>query len=246
MIKLDKISTEAPKDADKKKLKKEIEKYMARIDELQNIMYAQSKHSLLIVLQGLDAAGKDGVIRSVFSGVNPSGCRVHSFKVPTAEEASHDFLWRVHAQAPSKGYIQIFNRSHYEDVLSPRVNKVIDKENCLKKYEHINNFEKMLMEENNTVILKFYLHISHEEQHKRLEERLNNPAKKWKYSKSDKTVSAQWDDYMKAYEDVFRHCNDPVPWHIVPADNNWYKDYYVAKTIAEAMENMHLKFPEKK
>jgi len=243
MIILDKISTKAPKEADKKKFKKETEKYIARMIELQNILYAQSKYSLLIIAQGLDAAGKDGLIKGVFSGMNPSGCRVHSFKVPTAEEAAHDFLWRVHAQTPPKGFVQIFNRSHYEDVLSPKVNGLISKSDCQRRYEHINSFEKLLIE-NNTVILKFYLHISHKEQLKRLDERLSDPAKSWKYSNSDITVSAQWDSYMKAYEDIFKHCNSSAGWHIVPSDHNWYKDYYVAKTIVEAMEALDLKYPK--
>lgn len=236
------ISTRAPKEFNKQETKAKTQELLAEIDELQNLLYASSKYSLLIILQGMDASGKDGAIRTALSSVNPQGINVKSFKVPTEEEAAHDFLWRIHHAAPAKGMIQVFNRSHYEDVLVTRVHKWCDDKTATKRMKAINNFEQLLTEHNNTHILKFYLHVSQEEQHKRLEERLKDPAKQWKYNEKDFSESALWDEYMKMYEDCFEHCND-IPWIIVPADQNWYKEYLLVKTIHDTLKTMKMQYP---
>ena len=241
-IKLKDISTRAPKDWDKEQTKATTEEIIESLNELQNLLYAESKHAVLIVLQGMDASGKDGVIRKVFGALNPQGVRVHSFKVPTEEELSHDFLWRIHNVAPPKGTIQIFNRSHYEDTLVTRVHKLIDEKMVKKRMKAINDFEQLLQEHNNTTILKFYLHISPEEQEQRLQERISNPAKQWKYNEKDFEEAKLWDDYRSAYEDCFEQCND-VPWTIVPADQNWYKEYLIAHTLQKALEKLNMQYP---
>ena len=240
---LDKTSTRAPKGLEKETLKEETKSNALRIHELQKTLYAQSKYSLLIILQGLDASGKDGLVSKVFSGINPLGCFVKAFKKPTEEELDHDFLWRVHQHVPSKGMIHIFNRSHYEDVLVPRVEKYAGMDVIKKRYDHINHFEDLL-KANGTTVLKFYLHISREEQLQRLEERKTDPKKFWKHNDGDWETSKKWNEYMAAYEDIFKNCS-ATPWTIVPSDQNWYKEYLVAKTIKEAIEKMDLEFPEK-
>jgi PPK2 family polyphosphate:nucleotide phosphotransferase len=197
---------------------------------------------VLVILQGMDASGKDGVVRKVFTSMNPQGVQVHSFKVPTTEELNHDFLWRIHHVAPQKGMIQLFNRSHYEDVLITRVHKWIDEKTVKKRMKAINDFEQLLQEHNNTRILKFYLHISPEEQHQRLEERIHNPTKQWKYNEKDFEEAKLWDDYMAAYEDCFEHCND-VPWTIVPADQNWYKEHVIANVLLKTLEKLDMQYP---
>jgi PPK2 family polyphosphate:nucleotide phosphotransferase len=174
--------------------------------------------------------------------MNPQGVNVHSFKVPTSEELSHDFLWRIHAAAPPKGVIQLFNRSHYEDVLVTRVHKMIDDKTAKKRMKAINDFEQLLQEHNNTHILKFYLHISPEEQQERLQERIHDVTKQWKYNEKDFEEAKLWDDYMAAYEDCFEHCND-VPWTIVPADQNWYKEHIIASALLKTMEKLDMKYP---
>lgn len=241
-IKLKDTSTRAPKDWDKEETKAKMEGIIESLNELQNLLYAESKHSVLVVLQGMDASGKDGVIRKVFGALNPQGVRVHSFKVPTEEELSHDFLWRIHGVCPPKGTIQIFNRSHYEDVLVTRVHKWIDEKTVKKRMKAINDFEQLLQEHNSTTILKFYLHISPEEQQQRLQERIQNPAKQWKYNEKDFEEAKLWDDYRAAYEDCFEQCND-VPWTIVPADQNWYKEYIIAHTLQKALEKLNMQYP---
>jgi hypothetical protein len=240
-IKLKNIPT-AAEGADKEKTKKELKKILADLDKLQNLLYAERKHSLLIIIQGMDASGKDGLTRDVFTSMNPQGVNVTSFKEPTEEERSHDFLWRVHHHAPAKGMIQIFNRSHYEEVLITRVHGLVDDDTAKKVMRAINDFERLLAEHNDTHILKFYLHVSHKEQRKRLEERLEDPQKMWKYNVNDFKESKVWDKYMTYYEDVFRHCSD-IPWHIVPSDHNWYKSWYVAGTIRRTLLDLHMKFP---
>ncbi|MBN9296919.1 MAG: polyphosphate kinase [Filimonas sp.] len=241
-IKLKNISTKAPKDTNKAKTKEKTEEIIAALDELQNTMYAQHKHSVLIVIQGMDASGKDGAIRNVFGHLNPQGVLVQSYKVPTAEELDHDFLWRIHKHAPGKGMIQVFNRSHYEDILVTRVHKLCDDKTAVKRMRSINDFEWLLQEHNNTSILKFYLHVSPEEQQERLNERINDKHKQWKYNESDFTEAKLWDEYMKMYEDCFEHCNK-VPWHIVPSDNNWYKEYIIAKTLYDTLSGLKLRYP---
>lgn len=241
-IRLKDISTKAPKDLDKKETKEKTVAILAQLDELQNLLFAESKHAILVVLQGLDASGKDGTIRNVFGQLNPQGVNVKSFKAPTPEELSHDFLWRVHAVAPARGTIQIYNRSHYEDILVTRVHKMIDDKTATKRMRAINHFEEMLTEHNNTHILKFYLHISPEEQEQRLQERIHNPTKQWKYNERDFEEAKLWDDYMQAYEDCFEHCND-IPWTIVPADQNWYKEHIIAHALMKTLKDLDMQYP---
>ena len=241
-IKLKSIRTTAPRDARKEEYKEQLDNMLEELDELQNLLYAEGRHSILVIIQGMDASGKDGLTRDVFTSMNPQGVNVYSFKEPTPEELSHDFLWRVHKQAPAKGMIQIFNRSHYEDVLITRVHRMISDKEAKKRMEAINDFERLLVSHNNTHILKFYLHISHDEQAKRLEERMEKPQKMWKYNADDLKESALWHDYMKSYEDVFEHCNE-IPWQIIPADQNWYKSYLVAKSLRDLMRSLKMKYP---
>ena len=241
-IKLNKISTRAPREYSKEETKLKTEKILLELDELQNLLFAEDRHAILIVIQGMDASGKDGVIRNVFGKLNPQGVMVKSFKVPTAEELSHDFLWRVHAAAPRKGTIQIFNRSHYEDILVTRVHKWCDDETGKKRMKAINDFEQLLTTHNNTHILKFYLHVSPGEQQERLNERMHDPAKMWKYNEKDFEEAKLWNSYMKMYEDCFEHCNT-VPWHIVPADQNWYKEYIIASTLHSTLKQLRMQYP---
>ncbi len=214
------------------------------MQELQNLLYADGRYALLIVLQAMDAGGKDGTIRRVMSGVNPQGVRVTSFKKPTELELSHDYLWRIHKAAPAKGHIGIFNRSHYEDVLIVRVNELVPEHVWRRRYDHINAFEQLLVD-NNTVVLKFYLHISKEEQAKRLQRRLDDPKRHWKFDAGDLDVRRRWDDYMTAFSEVFERCSPPhAPWLIVPANRKWYRDVVIAKAIVDALEALPLRYPE--
>lgn len=241
-IKLSDIGTRAPEGWDKEDTKQQLIKVLEELDELQNLLYAESRHSILVVIQGMDASGKDGLIRNVFGKLNPQGVLVKSFKTPTAEELSHDFLWRVHAHAPARGNIQLFNRSHYEDILITRVHKWCSDEQARKRMRAINDFERLLADHNDTQILKFYLHVSPKEQRIRLEERIKNPAKQWKYNKDDFREAKLWDEYMKMYEDCFEYCNE-IPWTIVPADQNWYKEYVIATRLRDVLKNLDMQFP---
>jgi len=241
-IKLKDISTRAPDGWDKQETKEKLVDILTELDELQNLLYAESKHAVLIIIQGMDASGKDGAVRNVLGKLNPQGVLVRSFKVPTPEELSHDFLWRIHAHAPSQGYIQVFNRSQYEDILITRVHKWIDDKTARKRMKAINEFEQLLKEHNDTHILKFYLHISPKEQKERLEERIRNPAKQWKYNENDFKEAELWDDYMAMYEDCFENCND-IPWTIVPADQNWYKEYVIATTLRDTLKDLNMQYP---
>lgn len=241
-ISLKEISTRAPKDLDKSEAKEKIAAMLTEFSELQNLLFASSQYSLLIVIQGMDASGKDGAIRNVFSTVNPQGVVVASFKVPTEEELSHDFLWRIHRHAPAKGFIQIFNRSHYEDILVTRVHNWCDDETAKKRMKAINDFEELIAVHNKTKILKFYMHVSADEQLQRLKERMQDPAKMWKYNEKDFSEAALYDTYHKMYEDCFEHCNK-YPWTIVPADQNWYKEYVMLKTILDTLKSLDMKFP---
>ena len=235
-------STRAPKDFDKEETKEKTEELLNELKELQNLLFAESKYSVLVVLQGMDASGKDGLIRNVFGELNPQGVSVKSYKVPTEEEYSHDFLWRIHKEAPAKGMIRIFNRSHYEDVLVTRVHKIIDEETARKRMNAINDFEELLQQHNNTQLLKFYLHVSPEEQMERLHERLKDPRKQWKYNERDFAEAKLRDEYAKAYEDCFTKCN-AVPWTIVPSDQNWYKEYLVAKILRDTLAGLDMQYP---
>ncbi|HEY0612418.1 MAG TPA: PPK2 family polyphosphate kinase [Chitinophaga sp.] len=241
-IKLSDIPTTPPKKLEKETVKVATDKLLEELDELQNLLYAQHKYSVLIILQGMDASGKDGVIRNVFGTLNPLGVSAQAFKAPTEEELDHDFLWRIHQHAPAKGRIQVFNRSHYEDVLVQRVHKWVDEDTIYKRMKAINDYEGLLSEHNNTQILKFYLHVSQEEQRQRLEERTQEPRKMWKYNENDIKEAKLWKQYRKAYEDVFEECSQ-VPWIIVPSDANWYKEHIVAKTVRDTLKGLKMKYP---
>ena len=241
-IQLNDISTRAPKELEKVATKKLTAEMLEELDELQNLLFAEGKHSILVVIQGMDGSGKDGVIRNVLGNMNPQGVTVKSYKAPTAEELAHDFLWRIHQHAPAKGMIQVFNRSHYEDILGPRVHKWCDDETARKRMNAINDFEKLLTEHNNTHILKFYLHISPEEQHGRLTERMQDPAKMWKYNEKDFEEAKLWKVYMEMYEDCFNNCNNPA-WTIVPADQNWFKEYIIATQLRDVLKGLNMQFP---
>jgi PPK2 family polyphosphate:nucleotide phosphotransferase len=226
------------------KMKASLEKALKEIDGLQSVLYAERKRAVLIALQGLDTAGKDGTIRHVMSGVNPQGCQVTSFKVPSPEEAAHDFLWRIHKAVPGYGNIGIFNRSHYEDVLVVRVHNLVPKDVWSERYEQINRFESIL-HKNNVKILKFYLHISKEEQKQRLLDRVDDPDKRWKISEADFNERRFWDQYQASYEDALTKCStEEAPWYIIPANKKWFRNLAVSHIIAETMERMHFKFPE--
>jgi len=210
---------------------------------LQNLFYAERKHAVLIILQGMDASGKDGTIRHVFTSVNPQGCNIKSFKAPTEEEKLHDFLWRIYANLPEKGMMQVFNRSQYEDILFPGIQKTLDKKGIKERLHVINRFEEHL-QNSNTIVLKFFLHISPKEQHKRLEARLIDPEKKWKYNAADMTEAKKWNRYMDLYQTILAGADKTNPWIIVPADDKWYRNYLVAKTIVEAFDNLKMKYPK--
>jgi PPK2 family polyphosphate:nucleotide phosphotransferase len=222
----------------------ELDRQRDRIRALQERLYAESRRSLLVVLQAMDTGGKDGAIKHVFSGVNPQGCRVWSFKQPSAEELAHDFLWRYHRRAPARGMITIFNRSHYEEVLIVRVKEIVPEQVWRERYELINAFERLLATEGVT-ILKFFLHISRAEQKRRLEARLSKPDKRWKFSPDDVRDRALWDPFQTAYQDAITRCSTKhAPWYVVPANRKWYRNLVVARTIADTLEAMDPRTPE--
>lgn len=221
----------------------ELKLLRTKLDKLQELMYAEDKHSLLVVLQAMDTGGKDGTIRRVFEGVNPAGVRVAHYRQPTLDEAAHDFLWRVHPNAPARGEFVIFNRSHYESVLVERVHGIVDQRTCRRRYKLITSFERIL-HENRTTILKFYLNISKDEQERRLRERLADPTKHWKFSAEDLPERKLWGDYMKAYEEALERTSSKwAPWYIVPSNHKWYRDIVVARVIVSAFEDMNMKYP---
>ncbi len=231
-------------NGDKEGAKAVLEELRKRLESLQSLLYADGKHKLLIVLQAMDTAGKDSTIRMVFDGVNPQGVKVISFKAPTSEELAHDFLWRVHAKTPVNGEIAIFNRSHYEDVLITRVNGWINDDTCQIRYQSIRAFEQLLVE-NGTTILKFYLHISKDEQKKRLIERRDDPAKQWKFNPADLASRAQWEDYLSAYaQAIAATSTQQAPWFIVPANSKLQRNLIVASVICDALEGLGLAYPE--
>ncbi len=228
---------------DKSDAIKPTRKNLDRMAELQEVLYAQAKHALLIVIQAMDTGGKDGAIEHVFGGINPQGCRVSSFKKPTELELAHDFLWRAHVNVPPLGMIGIFNRSHYEDVLVVRVHELVAKKVWSSRYAHINAFEKMLADEGVTII-KFFLHISKDEQKERLEARLADKQKHWKFSVNDLAERKRWDDYQQAYEDALRETSTPwAPWYAVPADRKWFRNWVLSETLVRTLERMDLHFP---
>ncbi len=243
MKQLEKLNTKAPDEFNKKETKEKTLALLEELDELQNLLYAEGKNSVLVILQGMDASGKDGVVNNVFGMLNPQGVRVQSFKAPTEEELDHHFLWRIDKHTPAKGYIQLFNRSHYEDVLVTRVHGWCDDALAIKRFKAINNFEEMLTMHNSTLVFKFYLHVSAEEQQQRFNDRLNDPTKHWKYNERDFIEAELRDKYLRMYNDVFENCN-LIPWVIVPADQNWYKEHLIAKTVVEGLKNLKMKYPD--
>jgi PPK2 family polyphosphate:nucleotide phosphotransferase len=229
----------------KKKALSLLQENLDRLKTLQHLLYAENKRSLLVILQAMDAGGKDGTIRHVFGPLNPQGVKVVSFKKPTEEELSHDFLWRIHRHTPRTGEIRIFNRSHYEDVLIVSVHKLVQKTIWSKRFKHINSFEKLLTD-NGTFVLKFFLHISKKEQLKRLEARLNDPTKKWKANPKDFEERNFWDDYMNAYEAVLNKCSTiNAPWFVIPADKKWFRNLVISSILVNTLESLKMKFPER-
>jgi PPK2 family polyphosphate:nucleotide phosphotransferase len=237
-----------PDDTGAHKDKKEIQDLLAAdkkdLVQFQELMYAENKHSLLIVLQAMDTGGKDGTIAHVMDGVNPQGCEVTSFKVPSADELAHDYLWRIHKVVPPKRMIGIFNRSHYEDVLVVRVHSLVPNQVWSQRYDQINQFEKHLTE-NGVTVLKFFLHISKEEQKKRLQARINDPTKQWKFAAGDLKERELWDEYIAAYEDAINLTSTPwAPWYVVPANRKWYRNLVVARVITEALRGFDMQWPK--
>jgi len=233
------------KHENKLSAQEELEHYAQRLLALQYLLYAEGKQSLLICLQALDAGGKDGTIRHVLGYMNPQGCRVQAFKVPSAQEAAHDFLWRAHRATPAKGEVVIFNRSHYEDVLVARVHNLVPETTSRKRYEAINAFEKQLVDNGGTHILKFFLHISKDEQLQRFRARLDDPARHWKISEADYEERQYWDVYQEAYQDALGQCSTPwAPWFVIPANHKWYRNLVISKIIVDYLEALHMTTPE--
>lgn len=219
------------------------EKLNKKLEALQELLYAEHKHRVLIVIQAMDTGGKDGVIRSVFEGVNPQGVKVACFKGPTPEELDHDYLWRVHKHTPARGEMVIFNRSHYEDVLVVRVHSLVNEKTWQRRYKHIIDFERMLADEG-TTILKFYLHIDQDEQKERLLDRINDPTKRWKFNPDDLEERKLWKDYMKAFEDALsKTSKTPAPWYIIPSNRNWYRNYVISSILVDTLEKLKMKYP---
>ncbi|MDQ6630131.1 MAG: polyphosphate kinase 2 family protein [Verrucomicrobiota bacterium] len=229
---------------DKNETRKITARFCERIGDLQHLLYANASHSLLLLFQGMDCSGKDGAIKTVLEFVNPIGVETTSFKAPSREEAAHDFLWRIYHSVPRFGNIGIFNRSHYEEVLIVRVLGLQPKEIWQKRYEQINAFEKLLTD-NNVILVKFFLHISKEEQAERLQARLDDPTKNWKFESGDLKMRERWNDFQKAYEDILNKCSTSfAPWHLIPADRKWYRDFIVAQTVLHALEKLKMKWPK--
>ncbi len=243
-FRLKKADPAATHGQDKGKSEARLERNNARLFEYQQRLYAENKRSVLIVLQGMDTSGKDGVIRHVMRGLNPQGCMVTPFKAPSSEELDHDFLWRIHKAVPARGDIGIFNRSHYEDVLISRVRELVPKSVWKARYDQINEFEKM-QTENGVTILKFFLHISREEQKERLEERLKDPLKNWKFSVNDLKERAYWNDYMDAYEDTLNKCSTKhAPWFIIPSDKKWFRNLAISEILNDTFHAINPRLPK--
>jgi PPK2 family polyphosphate:nucleotide phosphotransferase len=228
----------------KQQARAETDEFRQKLQDLQEVLYAEHKRKVLVLLQGMDTSGKDGAIRHVFAGVNPQGVRVANFKEPTQEELDHDFLWRVHKQVPGRGELVIFNRSHYEEVLVVRVHELVPQETWEGRYDQINAFESLLAG-TGTTLLKFYLHIDSDEQKKRLQARLDDPDKHWKFQRGDLQERKLWPAYLQAYEDVVNRTSTPAaPWYIVPANHQWYRDWVIAKILVETLDGLEMKYPE--
>ncbi len=236
------LPSSPPEGTDRKEIEKKTKKLQKKLFQLQNLLFAEGKHALLVVLQGMDTSGKDGTVRHVFSCMNPMGVQVHSFKAPTEAEKKHDFLWRVYPKIPAKGMINVFNRSHYEDILVPTVHKTMDMDRIERRYKVINDFETHL-KINGTHILKVFLHISHDEQKSRIAKRLADPEKRWKYDISDTKESKLWDDYQAVYQRLFNECDQPYPWIAIPSDKKWYRNYLIAKLLVETLESFDMSYP---
>ena len=244
-VRLSRLSTsETGSFHDKDDVEPVLAKHLEQLAALQEVLYASQSKAVLIVLQGMDTAGKDGTIRHIFSGINPQGCDVAAFKVPTPLEARHEFLWRCQAQTPARGMIEIFNRSHYEDVLSPRVHGLISDKTVRRRMDDINAWERTLAD-NEVVILKFFLHISHAEQTRRLQARIDTPDKRWKLSPADFAERKFWPKYVDAYEDILRHTSyKHAPWFVIPADNKWYRNIAISQILVDAMKGLKLEYPK--
>ena len=242
-VRLDKVDPAATDGMQKRDGQAASAELVKDLDALQELLYADGRHKLLVILQGVDACGKDGTIRSVFEGVNPQGVKVASFKRPTDEELAHDYLWRVHARLPRSGEIAIFNRSHYEDVLIVRVHDLVPRERWQKRYDQIRAFEQMLVDEGTTIV-KFFLHVSKAEQKLRLQERINNPAKRWKFSRADLGERKLWEEYAAAFEDMLtKTSTKDSPWYVVPADRNWYRNLVVSQVLVDTLRKLELRHP---
>lgn len=241
MIKLSDISTRAPQGLKKRSTREKRVELSKEIAKYQHLLYAEDKRSLLVVFQGMDASGKDGTTKKVFRFCSPSGVWAKAFKKPSSEEFAHDFLWRIHKWAPGKGMIQIFNRSHYEDVLIQRVHKWIDEEHVSRRINAINAFEELLTFDSGTKVVKFYMHLSRERQREKLQERIDVPEKNWKHNPGDWEEAKLWDQYMAAYEDAINRST--IPWIIVPSDQRWYRDYFVADKVLQILKDMNLQAP---
>jgi PPK2 family polyphosphate:nucleotide phosphotransferase len=239
----DRATDETGPFADKQDGKKATDANLEALDELQERLYAESKHALLVVLQAMDTGGKDGTIEHVFSAVDPQGCSVTSFRAPTPLELAHDYLWRIHQVVPPKGMIGILNRSHYESVLVERVKNLVPREVWSRRYKHINDFERLLAEEGVTIV-KLFLHISKGEQKRRLEARLADPKKQWKFNPNDLKERGRWDDYQKAYEDALRECSTKhAPWYVVPADKKWFRNWVVSDVLVRTLKGLKMQYP---
>lgn len=242
-VDLERIDTDFTGGMTKEEARQKTEKNLARIVELQEALYAEHKHAVLVIFQGMDASGKDGTIKSLAGAMNPQGVHAISFKSPTQEELDHDFLWRIHKAVPAKGEVVVFNRSHYEDVLIARVDNLVPEEEWESRYDKINAFEKTLSD-SGTHILKFFLHISKDEQLERFRERVENPAKHWKFNEEDLVAREKWDEYQEAYEDALSKCStDDAPWQIIPADKKWFRDYAVSEAVVTYLEGLNIKYP---
>ncbi len=237
------IDPDGPSKVDRPAIERATVGDLKRIDELQEVFYADGRHAILVVLQAMDTGGKDSTVRKVFGDIDPLGIKATSFKRPTPDELAHDFLWRAHRAVPAKGEIGIFNRSHYEDVLVTRVHGLVDAETCARRYRQINDFEHHLGE-NGTVVLKFFLHISKDEQRDRLRDRIEDPTKHWKFNPGDLDERARWDDYQSAYEAALRACSTAnAPWYVVPANRKWVRNHIVAQVVRQTLEKLGLRYP---
>jgi PPK2 family polyphosphate:nucleotide phosphotransferase len=247
-VRLEDCPTQPPEKSDefKEETKRKTAKLGLKLADLQDVLYAEHKHRILVVLQGLDTAGKDSTTRNVFAPISPQGLRVVSFKAPTAPELEHDYLWRIHDKVPGNGEIAIFNRSHYEEVLVVRVQELAPEKVWRKRYRHIVEFERMLADEG-TLVLKFFLHISKDEQKKRLQQRLEEKRKNWKWDPGDLRDRSYWDKYWEAYEEALeRSSSDEAPWFVVPSDKKWWRDYVVSLAVVEALEALKMEYPKPK